>query len=171
MPERLVPDISLPGYAYVPGGPHPHPGRPAGGGAIATVDPDQWHSCRQYLYGLDLFNHGYYWEAHEAWEELWHTAGRRGVTASFLKGLIKLAAAGVKVREGKPQGVVNHASRAAELFEHVRQQEGVEQSRFMGLDLQQLIRAAHGVAERPPARHSETTTAVEVVFDFRLWPA
>ncbi|MER9222262.1 DUF309 domain-containing protein [Mesorhizobium sp. M0644] len=23
---------------------------------------------------IDLINHGYYWEAHEAWEPLWHAA-------------------------------------------------------------------------------------------------
>jgi uncharacterized protein len=25
-------------------------------------------------WGLDVFNHGYYWEAHEAWEGLWQVA-------------------------------------------------------------------------------------------------
>ena len=51
--------------------------------------------------GVALFNAGYYWEAHEAWEGLWHAYGRRGPTADVLKALIKLAAAGVKVREGQ----------------------------------------------------------------------
>ena len=50
---------------------------------------------------IELFNAGYYWEAHEVWEELWHVEGRRGPTAELLKALIKLAAAGVKVREGQ----------------------------------------------------------------------
>ena len=50
----------------------------------------------------DLLNHGFYWEAHEAWETLWHAAGRKGEIADFLKGLIKLAAAAVKAREGNP---------------------------------------------------------------------
>ncbi|TGQ49534.1 DUF309 domain-containing protein, partial [Mesorhizobium sp. M1C.F.Ca.ET.210.01.1.1] len=27
-----------------------------------------------FRWGIDLFNHGYYWEAHEAWEPLWHAA-------------------------------------------------------------------------------------------------
>ena len=33
-----------------------------------------------------LFNAGYYWEAHEVWEGLWHAYGRRGATADVLKG-------------------------------------------------------------------------------------
>ncbi|MER9007639.1 DUF309 domain-containing protein [Mesorhizobium sp. M0862] len=29
-----------------------------------------------FRWGIDLFNHGYYWEAHEAWEPLWQTANQ-----------------------------------------------------------------------------------------------
>ena len=75
--------------------------------------------CLPFRYGVDLFNHGYYWEAHEAWEGVWHACGRRGRLADFLKGLIHLAAAGVKSREGNLNGVVKHAERAKELFEIV----------------------------------------------------
>ena len=46
--------------------------------------------------GLDLFNHGYYWEAHEAWEGLWQVADRDGPLRMLFKGLIMLSAAGVK---------------------------------------------------------------------------
>ena len=52
------------------------------------------------LRGLLYYNAGYYWEAHEAWEAAWVIAGRQGPTADFYKGLIKLAAAGVKLYEG-----------------------------------------------------------------------
>ena len=65
------------------------------------------------LFLIELFNAGYYWEAHEAWEGLWHAHGRRGATADLIKGLIKLAAAGVKVRERRPRGVITHSRRAA----------------------------------------------------------
>ena len=46
-------------------------------------DPEQWHLCRPYLYGIDLFNDGYYWEAHEVWEGLWHACGLRGQPRAF----------------------------------------------------------------------------------------
>ena len=74
-----------------------------------------------YFWGFDLFNHGYYWEAHETWEAVWHACGRRGPSADLVKGLIKLAAAGVKAREGSSEGVRRHLLRAAELFEKVDQ--------------------------------------------------
>lgn len=41
--------------------------------------------------GVDLFNRGAYWEAHEAWEELWLVAGPE--LRRFVQGLIQLAAA------------------------------------------------------------------------------
>ncbi len=40
----------------------------------------------------------------------------RGPAADVVKALIKLAAAGVKVREGQEHGVRTHSRRAAELF-------------------------------------------------------
>src|SRR5688500_6277324 len=106
---RLVPERPLPPYAFVPGR-FPHPVSDPRGHSYgarpepsAPPDPERWRECSSYLYGIDLFNHGYYWEAHEEWEGLWHACNRRGRTANFLKGLIKLAAAGVKAREGQPR--------------------------------------------------------------------
>jgi hypothetical protein len=66
--------------------------------------------------GICLFDRGYHWEAHEAWELAWHAVGRRGPRADRIKALIKLAAACVKIRQDQPHGVVVHARRAAELL-------------------------------------------------------
>ena len=49
--------------------------------------PDFKHFFQE---GIEHFNARRFWEAHEAWEALWHAAGRHGPTADFLKGLIKL---------------------------------------------------------------------------------
>jgi hypothetical protein len=66
-----------------------------------------------FLWGLDLFNHGYYWEAHEAREGLWQVADRDGTLRRLFKGLILLSAAGVKIRERKNAAAARHAMRAA----------------------------------------------------------
>lgn len=114
---RLAPEIPLPPYAYVRGQ-YPHPTRDRAGHSFGNAPkfraqpaPDRWEACRPYLYGIDLFNHGYFWEAHEVWEGLWHASGRKGRTADFLKGLIALAAARLKLREGAERGVRQHAAR------------------------------------------------------------
>ena len=91
------------------------------------------------MYGIDLFNGGYFWESHVAWEGLWMVCGRKGEVADFLKGLIKLAAAGVKALEGMPQGVKSHSGRAAELWRGVCRSLGADHAKFMGFRLEALI--------------------------------
>lgn len=85
-PPRLVPDQPFPPYAYIPGR-TAHPTRDPDGHSYGVIletpdspDPTAWQDCHDYLYGIDLFNHGFYWEAHEAWEGLWVACGRRGQT-------------------------------------------------------------------------------------------
>lgn len=113
---------------------------------MTPLDPQRWSQCAGYWHGIELFNQAQYWEAHEAWEELWKLAGRRGPLADFLKGLIKLAAAGVKAQKGVPVGVVSHARRATELFEQVRPMTGEQ---YCGLNLTELTAWAQALTARP----------------------
>ncbi len=169
---RLLPHFSLPPYSYVPDGPHPHPVRDGAGHhfgrdvLLSPLEPGRWRECIPYLLGIDLFNHGYYWEAHEAWEQLWHLHGRRGPTADFLKGLIQLAAAGVKVRQGVLPGVLSHAQRAAELL----RQTSAKLSHSYGLDTAELSRWAMELTERRPGQDDTARLLVTVVFPFFLLP-
>ena len=150
-PPRYCPQRELPPYSYVTGL-APHPTSDPRGHSFGHHEPKPASltegTCREnatYLYGLDLFNHGFYWEAHEAWEALWHASGRAGPTADFLKGLIKLAAAGVKAREGRAAGVRQHAERAAELF--VGQSSALScNGTLFGLRLNVLLDAARQIA-------------------------
>lgn len=164
----------FPPYAFIPGGPWPHPtSSPKGHSFGKTGDPappieqDDWANSAHFLRGVALFNAGYYWEAHESWEALWHAHGRHGSTADVLKGLIKLAAAGVKVRERQPNGVTTHARRAADLFETVRASEG---RRLLGLDLARLAAFARETAVAPPADPGGREDAVVRVFGFLIEP-
>jgi hypothetical protein len=164
----------LPPYAYVPGSRWPHPTRSPEGHLFGTehptvhpIDQDRWESSSEYKRGIDLFNAGYYWEAHEAWEGLWHAQGRRVPTAEVLQGLIKLAAAGLKVREGRPGGVRTHACRAAVLFARAREKAGQYQ---LGLDLEEWIDRALAVSESPPIDAAPPGAPVSCVFEFKLEP-
>ncbi len=74
----------LPSYAYLPGK-NPHPVRDPAGHSYKVEPPVPAEASLDsdiFLWGLDLFNHGYYWEAHEAWKvfgrlhiEVTHCAG------------------------------------------------------------------------------------------------
>lgn len=143
---RLLPDEPFPAYAYTPGR-NPHPVRDSRGHSFgvdhpapAAPDPERWGDSHDYLRGIDLFNAGYYWEAHEAWEGLWNACGRAGRTADFLRALIALAAAGVKWRQGSARGLSTHAGRAARLLGNL------ERPRFMGLDIESLAPAARALS-------------------------
>jgi len=169
---RLVPERALPPYAYVPGR-SPHPvSDPAGhsyGRAPESpppLDPERWRDSPMYLYGFDLFNHGYYWEAHEAWESLWHAAGRRGAVATLLKGLIKLAAAGVKIRQGRADGAHTHAVRAGQLFAELRERFGIVN--IAGFDVSELITCS----ELTRVRADQLSPAEDQsrVLYFEVWP-
>src|ERR1700719_4095251 len=119
LPPRWLTQKSLPPYAYLPGK-SPHPVRDPTGHSYhvepVSVAAEASLSSDAFLWGLDLFNHGYYWEAHEAWEGLWRVADRDGTLRMFFKGLILLSAAGVKIRERKNAAAARHAMRAAALF-------------------------------------------------------
>lgn len=174
--ERLrYTDRPLPPYSYVPRrAPHPV-SNPLGHmygqekPRPAPLDPDRWFESEEYRYGVDLFNHGFYWEAHEAWESLWVAAGRRGPTSLWLKALIKYAAAMVKVRAGNPIGALRHIVRAedllAELDAATNEAEG-----YCGMrreTLNNLFVEMWGVADRSPATFDrEAILPVDMSLDY-----
>ena len=146
--SRWLPEAPLPPYSYVPGV-NEHPiSSPNGHGVVfrettfISLSDESWCECQPYLYGLDLFDAGFYWEAHETWEHAWIDVGRRGMTADFLKGLIKLCAAGVKFRERKSTGVERHLARCRELLGGIRQQ--WEKATFCGVRLGELDHLLEG---------------------------
>lgn len=53
--------------------------------------------------GMELFNDGQWFEAHEVWEDIWHMAG--GPRKRFYQGLIQCAVTLEHVRRGNPRGV------------------------------------------------------------------
>lgn len=56
--------------------------------------------------GVDLFNEGHYWHAHEAWEEEW-LPDRKGAEGGFYKGLIQVAAGCLHYTRHNRRGALN----------------------------------------------------------------
>lgn len=102
----------FPAYRYLPFHPGmPHPLHDPDGHSYAREEEylpsfkvEGWRTCHPYLYGIDLFNFGYWWEAHEALEVVWLAAGRETRTGQFVQGLILLAAAQLKRFMGEERG-------------------------------------------------------------------
>ena len=102
---------------------------------VAAMDFNAPRESTAYLYAIDLFNHGFYWESHVWWEALWHHTGRKGISSDFLKALIKLAAAGVKFKVGQTKAAKGHCTRAVELLQSIQKIHPV----MAGLNLKKLI--------------------------------
>jgi uncharacterized protein len=85
-----------------------------------------------YLAGIELFNNGKFWHAHEEWEEAWRATADHQ-TRLFYKGIIQTTAALVHWQKGNPRGLrLNWAKARSKLTQLP--------SPFMGLALADLIR-------------------------------
>jgi hypothetical protein len=109
---RYCPDRPFPAYRYVPGF-HPHPRRDRDGHsyqpqpgleAHPAWEVSAWRTLADWLFGVDLFNAFFFWEAHESWEGPWAAQPRPSPAAWLLQGLIQIAAALLKVHLGSLAG-------------------------------------------------------------------
>ncbi len=81
--------------------------------------------------GMDLFNAGEYWHAHEAWETVW-LRRRHLPDKLFFKGLIQLAAAHHQRTHGRYTGFLIHLDRAQNKLTPFR-------SEFMGIEIKLIL--------------------------------
>jgi predicted metal-dependent hydrolase len=145
---RYLSKRPLPPYAFIPGR-NPHPEKKGGHMEghqveVAPLIPTAPFSNEDYLYGVDLFNHGFYWESHVWWEALWNEAARKGELADFLKGLIKLAAGGVKINLSQEEVSVGHLDRAEELLAPIARKHPI----YCGLNLSELLQSCADLREK-----------------------
>lgn len=151
-------DVALPPYRHVPGlTPHPvkHPaghlhGVPAPVGPTGCTSlPESWRDCTAYLYGADLFNHAYLWEAHEAWEAAWNAAGHETLPGLFLQGLVQVAAALLQHHRRILRGAAANLAKAERRLDEV--QRAAPPGPYMGLDLAPWRAAVHDFLHGPDA--------------------
>ena len=89
--------------------------------------------------GIELYNEGRFFEAHEAWEAVWLEAERP--LRDFYQGLIQVAAAFVHLTRDEYPGTVKL------LAEGTRKLEAYPAA-FMGLDLGALVAGAKAARQR-----------------------
>ncbi len=138
---RYCPQRPLPPYAFAPGSGLPHPINHPNGHSHGRdqppkwLPPSAWRQDETYLYGVDLYNHAYFWEAHEAWEGLWRQAAAPNQKA-FLKGLIQCAAACLHLRIGRVRSFRRVAARGLRGLAAA----GEAEAKLMGLELTDFVR-------------------------------
>lgn len=153
-PIRYAPLRAFPAYAFLPGR-DPHPTGDPRGHSYTTeshapppyFEASAWRDNEEYLFGVDLYNHGYLWEAHEAWEGLWHQAKHDTRMADFLQGLIQCSAAALKIAMRQPRGLERLAELGTERLERASRE---SRGQFMGLDVSSYVRAWREFAGSAP---------------------
>lgn len=127
---RYAPHLPLPAVAFVPG--RAGTVRPEASASETDHDPvppERWRECENWLRGVDLWNHGFLWEAHEAWERIWR-APFDDRQADFVRGLIQCAAAGLKLAIARPRSAERLFRAGLERIERA-----ATEGRYMGLDV------------------------------------
>lgn len=147
----------LPQRRFLPGDAHAAD-IPARRDPPKLTSPEKWRECAAYLYGCDLYNHGFWWESHEVWEDLWHQAAKLPeprVQHAFLQSLIQTAACAIKLEQRKDRGLRMLLATSDRHLQRVIDHAGNES--FMGLPLrtwrehvQQYYRSASTHDDRFP---------------------
>jgi hypothetical protein len=83
--------------------------------------------------GVDLYNAGHYWNAHEAWEQVWLDSERE--MRGFYQGLIQVTAAFVHVSRDEFPGAIRLLDAGIEKLEKYP-------AAFMGVQLGPLVTGA-----------------------------
>ena len=137
----------FPPYRYIPRqSPHPlsdpagHSYRPGGDPepSVQPVAPEAWYQSKPYLFGVDLYNHGYWWEAHESWEGPWRLTELAGVQRSFLRGLIQAAVVHLKFEQRLARGFRRLRESGRAHLESVQRR--VSGPVYMGLDVAAFLK-------------------------------
>jgi hypothetical protein len=98
--------LPLPARRHVPGSGSQPDAPPL---AAARADP------QGLAYGIDLYNRGFFWEAHEVWEAVWLASAPNSGRRQGLRMLIQMANAGLKLAMGKPRAFARLAGEVAAL--------------------------------------------------------
>ena len=113
-----------------------------------------------YLEGIQLFNEGEFFEAHEVWEDAWHMA--RGVKHDFYQGLIQCAVALEHYRRSNPRGVVS-------LYKSYQPKFAEVPPLFMGLEVKEFL-AAMRESLRPVIEADPLPEKGQIELDLRRTP-
>ncbi len=112
---------------------------------------DRTEEARLFHEGVHLFNTGEWFEAHEAWEGIWHMAS--GDRKRFYQGLIQCAVTIEHIRRGNPRGVLTVYKTAVPKFRGLPEV-------YMGVNIPRLLagleRVVAPIRALPPAAFDPT---------------
>jgi hypothetical protein len=143
--------LPLPPYRFIPKL-APHPIRaPEGHSHGRAEEPDSGEAG--FRHGVDLYNCGCWWEAHEAWEAVWLAAEKASARRAAIQGLIQVANSHLKLEQANARAVARLRGKYSALFAAAA---GLA-PRALGFDLAAWRRAVDAYFDRAlalnPPRH------------------
>lgn len=111
----------------------------------AAEEPEHFDLAGALRHGASLFNAGKFFEAHEAWEDVWRPM--HGAERDFFRGLIQYAVAMKKAHEGNPAG-------ALRLLERVDRLLAPYEPRHRGVDVTALRANVAALRQEAAAWHA-----------------
>ena len=113
---------------------------------LDTVLSENWQSCVPYRYGWYLYLHGFYWEAHEIWENVWLKCPANSREKKLLQTLIQMANAELKRKQSQykafnkiieqVQSLIAETFPCSEPFQSAN--DGNNNDRIMGINASEL---------------------------------
>jgi len=97
---------------------------------LPAYESDDLDENKVFHLGIELFNEGEWFEAHEVWEDIWREASDQ--TKLFYQGLIQCAVTLEHLRRGNPRGARSVYESAQTKFVDLPQV-------FMGIDVKKLL--------------------------------
>ena len=142
--QRYCPRHPFPSYRHIPGL-TPHPVKDPAGHSYGidglaeprVLSPEAWRTNEDYLYGVDLYNFAYWWEAHESWEGLWHHA--EDDYRLFLQGLIQISAALIKHHMRMPRPARTLSTAGSDKLQEVLLKLKPSTETYMGINLNEFL--------------------------------
>ena len=92
-----------------------------------------WVTDPAAMFAADLFDHRFFWEAHEAWEAMWHECPKPSVDRDVLQSLIQTAAALLQFHLGANRSAALLLARARSRMAQT------DVSRHQGIDIDGLF--------------------------------
>jgi|LGVF01.2.fsa_nt_gb hypothetical protein len=119
--KRYCPNRKFPPYSFIPTQ-NLNPNR-VGGYRENINDPisiciseNEYFEHNDYLFAIDLINHGYYWESHVYFEAIWNAHSRKGDIARYCKAMVKIAAGAIKHKQNRTISSDRLFNGASEIF-------------------------------------------------------
>lgn len=136
--KRYCPNRVFPPYSFIPTQ-NLNPNRVGGyregipDPISKPIDENNFFKHQDYLFAIDLINHGYYWESHVYFEAIWHAHHHKGPIASYCKAMVKIAAGAIKNKQGRGDSSKRLFKGANEIFINL------PIDFFLGISIQKLV--------------------------------